>query len=78
MWAFVNIGLSGGIVAVILFVCWAINDYRERKGPKDIREAEARYDRAERKARRRSRWHGTDYEEERRKAMKEAFPDSGE
>ncbi len=31
MWAFVDIGFAGGIVAIILFVVWAIKDYREHK-----------------------------------------------
>lgn len=63
-----------GIFAMIVVIVIAVRYMRKTGVPKDIREAEARYDRAERKARRRSRWHGTDYEEERRKAMDEAFP----
>ena len=63
-----------GIFAMIVVIIIAVRHIRQTGVAKDIREAEARYDRAERKARRRSRWHGTDYEEERRKAMDEAFP----
>ena len=74
MWALFEIGFGEWLILTVLLAVWAVRDHRERKGPKDIREAEARYDRAERKARRRSRWHGTDYEEERREAMDEAFP----
>ena len=29
MWAFVNIGLTGGAVMIAVFVWWAVKDYRE-------------------------------------------------
>ena len=42
----------------------------------DLRESRKRYEEAEREARRRSERLGTDYETERAKAMKEAFPNN--
>lgn len=69
-WIDAEIGFFAmAVIAIIAYRMW-----REARPPKDMRRTSAKYDRAERKARRRSFWKGTDYEAERAKAMKEAFP----
>lgn len=72
-------GIAGLIGIVILI--WGLRaiakDTTKQEGKDcgaDSRELKKRYEEAERKARVRSETLGTDYETERAKAMKEAFP----
>lgn len=74
MWAFIDIGFAGGVVAIIVFAWWFVKDRKEHSVPADMRESRRKYDRAEQKARCRSFWRGTDYDTERKAAMREAFP----
>ena len=73
---YVPLGFFGSLIMTVIIIVCIAGSVKENAGASDLRESMKRYEDAERKARRRSERLGTDYETERAKAMKEAFPDT--
>lgn len=73
---YVPLGFFGNLIMTVIIIACIVASVKDNAGASDLRESRMRYEDAERKARRRSERLGTNYETERAKAMKEAFPDN--